>query len=114
MRHLAKLIIAVAIVAVGAPLGSASAGTAVCNVPRALLCDGCATAIVVRITPRYGCRVAFTPGTATQTWEGAVPITFVYGAPSERAWTKRLRAAPAPDAAGRGRCLVFNGNQYCE
>jgi hypothetical protein len=114
MRHLAKLIIAVAIVAVGAPLGSASAGTAVCNVPRALLCDGCATTIVVRITPRYGCRVTFTPGTAAPASEGVVPMTFVFGAPSERGGTKRLRAALAPDVAGRGRCLVFNGNQYCE
>ena len=114
MRPIAKFVIAVAIALVGAPLGTSVAATAVCALPRALLCEGCASGIVVTLTRAGGCRIAFTPGTAAPAAEGVAPITFVYGAPSERGWTKRPRAASAPDVAGRGRCLVFNGNQYCE
>jgi hypothetical protein len=111
---MAKLIIAVAIFAVGALFGTAEAGSVVCNLPRALLCEGCASGIVVSFTPANGCRIAFTPGTAAPASEGVVPMTFVFGAPSNSGWTKRLRAAPAPAVTGRDRCLVFNGNQYCE
>ena len=111
---MAKLIVAVVILVLSAASETAEAGSVVCSLPRALLCEGCASGIVVSLTPVNGCRIAFTPGTTAPAAEGAVPITFVIGASSKGGWTKRLKAAPAPAVTGRDRCLVFNGNQYCE
>jgi hypothetical protein len=111
---MAKMLIVAALLAILAPPGTADAGAVICNVPRALLCYGCASGIVVSFMPAGSCRIAFTPGTAAPTSEGVVPITFVFGAPPRTPWVNRPKAAPAPPASGRDHCLVFNGNQYCE
>jgi hypothetical protein len=111
---MAKLVIALAIIAFGATLKSANAATAYCNLPRALLCEGCASGIVVTLTPGGSCRVAFTPGTAGPTSEGAVPVTFVFSAPWRARQTRHLTTRPSPTVSGSSRCLVYNGNQYCE
>jgi hypothetical protein len=102
---MAKMLIVAALLAILAPPGTADAGAVVCNVPRALLCDGCASGIVVSFMPTGNCRIAFTPGTAAPTSEGVVPVTFVFGPLPRTRWVSRpkpkpalpvLRAQPAP------------------
>ena len=120
VKLMAKKFIVAALLAFLAPSGIADAGEVMCNVPRALLCDGCASAIVVSFTPAGTCRIAFTPGTSAPTSEGIVPVTFVFDAPPQTRWLSRPKAPLAqpapftPPAGGRDRCLVFNGYRYCE
>jgi hypothetical protein len=118
-------------VADGAPV----AGPHTCAVPRALLCEGCASQLTIRLLPSGGCRISFTapsPGAEASPTGGAAgqaPFTFVIepgpaaGAAAARRtampgrWRSRLAARHKPLAeakAAHGRCFVFNSNEYCE
>jgi len=111
-------------VADGAPI----AGPYTCAVPRALLCEGCASQLAIRLLPGGGCRISFTspsPG-AQASPAGAAPqqasFTFVIEpGPAAGAtpghWRSRLAARRRPFAEAKtahARCFVFNGNEYCE
>ena len=99
-----------------------------CAVPRALLCEGCASQLAIRLLPGGGCRISFTtptPGVqaspAGATPEPA-PFTFVIEpGPAAGAtlghWRARLAARHKPVAevkSAHARCFVFNANEYCE
>ena len=100
----------------------ARSGNYVCNIPRALLCEGCASQVAITLVRGGGCRVAFTPGVAGSAPTTQATFNFVVQTPAVgKQWApavKRVSAARAPQsaaaAAPRARCFVFNGNQYCE
>jgi hypothetical protein len=113
--------------ALGVADGAPIAGPYTCAVPRALLCEGCASQLAIRLLPGGGCRISFTapsPGAPTSPSGAApeAPFTFVIeSAPAAGAtpghWRSRLAGRHKPLAEARtahARCFVFNGNEYCE
>jgi hypothetical protein len=101
-------------------MGDAEAGQYTCEVPVAVLCQGCATDISIALQARGGCRVSFTPAPTA----AAAQLS---GAVSVRIWTPNAPNAAAyrHKVAYRGRvassrpsskesCFSFNGQQYCE
>jgi hypothetical protein len=107
-----------------APLLAASAVDATgavyrCNVPRALLCEGCASEVAITLLPSGACRVSFTPppvaGAAAPAGQRFSFSVETYSAPAVRRRIWRANATPRPlTNGGHGQCFVFNGNQYCE
>lgn len=107
----------------GAPAASAGAAYS-CSVPRALLCDGCASQIAITLLPGGACRVSFTPPAAPPAapLTGQIAFSFEVQAPAvtTNVYRRRVAAVVArPHVATFGgplsaRCFVFNGNQYCE
>jgi hypothetical protein len=98
----------------------AAAGQYNCEVPVAVLCQGCATDVSIALQSRGGCRVSFTPASTA----AASQLT---GAVSFRIWTPNASSVAAfrHKVAYRGRvassrsspkesCFSFNGQQYCE
>jgi hypothetical protein len=97
-------------------------------VPRALLCEGCATQLEIRLLANGACRISFTapasPGEASPpaAAPGQAALTFTIEqspAPIRRsahwAGTQARRPTPLADAkAAHARCFVFNSNEYCE
>ncbi len=110
------------VAALGAALGStvpaslARAGDYVCNIPRALLCDGCASQVEVTLVRGGTCRISFTPvapgiaPTSATAFSFHVQTPAVGGAPRVAARPRQ----PAATAAPRQKCFIFNNNQYCE
>lgn len=86
------------------------ARAAVCEIPRALLCPGCASDIRVLVTPAGHCRVSFTPGGS----EAPLRLTVTTSPPARRL----ARAAPASPRLWRPglseRCFTAGGRRYCE
>lgn len=113
----AHLIVAALAAAVSAlPVSVARAGGYVCSIPRALLCDGCASQIAITLVRGGTCRVSFTPvapGTAPAT---ATAFRFYVQTPAIVAAQRPAAkpGSPASTAAPGAKCFVFNGNQYCE
>ena len=98
-----------AVVALLACLAPAAAQAASCEIPRALLCEGCASAITVTITPAGACRIAFTPG------GGAGPLRLqVQTAPWRRVVAAASPRPPVWRAAPGQRCFIAGMRQYCE
>jgi len=119
-RKAAISIVAALLAALGvtAATSPARSGSYVCNVPRALLCEGCASQVTITLVRGGGCRVAFTPG-APSSAPTQTPFNFVVQTPAVATQlapaVKRIGAARAPAAAApRGRCFTFNSNRYCE
>jgi hypothetical protein len=93
-----------------------------CRVPRALLCPGCASQIVVSLQSGGGCRISFTPETPSASNASAEQLEFRVEAPpvvvtriaprGALAWRARRVAVTKP--APSRRCFVFNGQEYCE
>jgi hypothetical protein len=113
----------------GAALAAPIAGQYTCAVPRALLCEGCANQLDIRLLANGDCRISFTAPSATTgaSPPGAAPaqaaLTFTIeqnpGAARRSAgrWRAAQARRPAPIAdakAVHARCFVFNSNQYCE
>lgn len=95
-----------------------AASSFACRVPRALLCENCASEITIRLTASGACRVVYTPGPAIGEAAGALSLNFNVDAPA-MAPTRTFRRpgrrlAFHRPAAPSGRCFVFNNNQYCE
>jgi len=96
-----------------------------CRVPRALLCEGCASQIAISLRRDGTCRVAFAPpltaGASTPAISPQVDLSFQVEIPPPLA-----RAIPPRSKAGSGarvswlrpapqsRCFVFNNQRYCE
>jgi hypothetical protein len=124
-RHAAHAIAALLMLSGMADVATAAPSASyACNVPRALLCEGCASQIQVTLLPGGACRVSFTtPATSS----GGAPvgqeaISFHIEAPVVRMGAMRRRPAPWRLAAAQrrrpvpvqARCFHFNGNEYCE
>jgi hypothetical protein len=95
--------------------GDAAAGQYACEVPIAVLCQGCATGVSITLEALGGCRVAFNPtSVAAAGLTGSV--SFRISAPSAPAFPRRVsyrsRVTASPRAGGA--CFLFNGQQYCE
>jgi hypothetical protein len=99
--------------------GSAQAGGYSCRVPRALLCENCATRIAIALQADGSCRISFNPETAAGepgaaseavlfTVYGPTPDTFARKA----AWRAHYVSLPKP--ASTSHCFVFNLQKYCE
>jgi hypothetical protein len=84
-----------------------------CNVPRAMLCEGCAHDIVITLTAAGGCRVSFTPADGASPSGRVLPLRFEVIAPLARTLRPRL-ARPISVTPAATRCFSFNGNNYCE
>ena len=97
------------------PISVARAGGYVCTIPRALLCDGCASQIAITLIRGGTCRVSFTPIAPGTAPTSGTPFSFYVQTPAVGA-EPRPAAKPRPPAAAatRQRCFVFNNNQYCE
>jgi hypothetical protein len=113
-----------------AVVGGADASPAAhysCAVPRALLCDNCATALAVTLLPGGGCRISFTPPVSPPVTSAALPaeqFSFTVISPGPaiirrsapggwRGQMARERRASEGKSI-QARCFVFNGNSYCE
>ncbi len=110
------------VAALGAALGStvpaslARAGDYVCNIPRALLCDGCASQVAITLVRGGTCRVSFTPVAPGTAPTSATSFSFYVQTPAVAAEPRPAAKPrqPAAAAAPRSKCFVFNNNQYCE
>jgi hypothetical protein len=93
----------------------AAAGSYVCNLPRALLCENCARDLTITLTHGGACRVSFTAGASAAPDASRMTFRFAVLTPVARTWRPRVVTRSAPLAAPvSGRCFVFNGAQYCE
>ena len=63
IRRAAIVTVAAFVAATGStvPASVARAGGYVCTIPRALLCDGCASQVAITLVRGGTCRVSFTP-----------------------------------------------------
>lgn len=101
----------IAVAALLVCLAPAAARATSCEIPRALLCEGCASAITVTVAPGGGCRIAFTPGGGA----GALRLKVLRAAPALRRHYAPVsrRVAPWRPAVG-SRCFMAGMRQYCE
>jgi hypothetical protein len=99
--------------------GSAQASGYSCRVPRALLCENCATHIAIALQANGSCRISFDPETEAGgpaaaseavlfTVYGPTPDTFA------RKATWRAHYVSLPKPASTSHCFVFNSEKYCE
>jgi hypothetical protein len=109
-----------ALVALGGAslLSEAKAGQFACQVPVAVLCQGCAKDVVISLQPGGGCRVSFNPVVgATPPPAGAVSVRIETPSAPPRAPRsaiyRRGRVAIARQSSSHP-CFAFNGQQYCE
>jgi hypothetical protein len=112
---------ALALALASSPASAEGAGYA-CNVPRALLCENCASSIAITLTKAGACRITFTPGPGRPEAASA-PLSLNFNVEVARpaaAYPGRRRVAfarhvsHALSPATHGRCFVFSGSQYCE
>jgi hypothetical protein len=102
------------------PVG-AEAGQYSCQIPAALLCEGCARNIEISLLPGGVCRVSFNAASAAAgANDAAVPVGKVDiriqtppSPPRRMAAYTRPRVALARRSSGRS-CFLFNGHEYCE
>ncbi len=102
--------------------GIATSAEYSCRVPRALLCPGCASQIVVSLQPGGGCRISFSPEAPAPTSASSEQLEFrVEGPPvvvtrmaPRGALTWRARRVAQAKPAPSRRCFVFNAQEYCE
>jgi hypothetical protein len=98
----------------------AAAGQYNCEVPVAVLCQGCATDVSIALQADGGCRVSFNPASAAQGAQLAGAVSFriwAPNAPSAPAFRRRVayrNRVAASRPSSRGACFTFNGQQYCE
>jgi hypothetical protein len=105
-----------AALAATASISVARAGGYVCVIPRALLCDGCASQVAITLVRGGGCRVSFTPAAPGSAPESGASFSFYVQTPAVGAAPRPAAKPrqPAATAAPRSKCFVFNSNQYCE
>jgi hypothetical protein len=93
-----------------------------CRVPRALLCKGCASQIVIALQPGGGCRISFSPAASPASDADQDQLDFrVSATPTATARVpaglhsnmRRHRVAVARQIP-MARCFVFNAQKYCE
>ena len=97
------------------PISVARAGGYVCTIPRALLCDGCASQIAITLVRGGTCRVSFTPVAPGTAPAAGTPFSFYVQTPAVSAEPRPAAKPRQPAAAAtRQKCFVFNNNQYCE
>lgn len=90
-----------------------------CEVPRALLCDGCASHIAIALQPGGACRVSFTPASVNLQTPSHEPerVEFQVQAPQpvqRHISFRRQQTAVFAKPASSRRCFVFNAAEYCE
>jgi hypothetical protein len=91
-----------------------------CDIPRALLCEGCASHIAIALQSGGNCRVSFTPANVSlQTpSHGPEQLEFqVESAPQpayRRPAARRQQGTRFAKSLSARRCFVFNASEYCE
>jgi hypothetical protein len=121
-----------ALVATSASLSGATGARAAfsCRVPRAILCEGCASQIAITLRRDGTCRITFAPPSTaaappTPAASPQVDLDFqVEVAPLPARRANRIYAKSPKGgngarlswlkAAPQSRCFVFNGQRYCE
>jgi hypothetical protein len=99
--------------------GSTQASEYSCRVPRALLCENCATHIAIALQPNGSCRISFNPETAAVGPVAASEaILFTVDEPAvdtiarKAIWRAHYVSLSRP--ASTTHCFVFNSQKYCE
>jgi hypothetical protein len=97
----------------------AAAGQYNCEVPVAVLCQGCATDVSIALQAHGECRVSFNPASTATAAQltGAINLRiWAPNTPSAPAFRRKVayRSPVAPPPRARGACFLFNGQQYCE
>jgi hypothetical protein len=92
---------------------------AVCRVPAAVLCEGCAEKLSIRIAPGGACRISFTPATPPDQVGSAkfVDINIEPEPPRptmHRVSTPHLSIARHAGPSRAPACFVFNSRRFCE
>ena len=93
---------------------------AVCHVPAAVLCEGCAERLSIRVTPGGACRVSFTAPASPQPTGAVRFIDINVEAEPPRAShhrvspSRRTAVKPAAPLRPQAECFVFNGRRFCE
>jgi hypothetical protein len=92
-----------------------------CRLPRALLCEGCASHIAITLQRGGGCRVSFTPESAAPSANDVAKASEPFEIRVETAPTAWPRVARRPArrlasarSESRHPCFVFNAREYCE
>jgi hypothetical protein len=96
------------------PISAARAGGYVCNIPRALLCDGCASHVAITLVRGGTCRVGFTPVAPGSAPTSTASFSFTVQTPAAEPRPAAKRRAPAATAAPGSKCFIFNNIQHCE
>jgi hypothetical protein len=90
-----------------------------CEVPRALLCDGCASHIAIALQPGGACRISFSSASVnlqTPSRESE-RVEFQVQAPQpvqRHISFRRQQTAVFAKPSSSRRCFVFNAAEYCE
>jgi len=107
-----QLALAFALALVGAV--PAAAGSYVCDLPRALLCENCARDLTITLANNGACRVSFTAGAPAAPEAQRMTLRFAVLTPAARARPRVVARAVAHSSSASAHCFSFNGNQYCE
>jgi len=95
------------------------AAAAVCRIPAAVLCEGCAEKLSIRIAPGGACRISFTPATPPDQVGSAKFVDINVEPEPPRPTIHRVNAPhlsivrhATPSRASA--CFVFNSRRFCE
>lgn len=93
------------------------AAAAVCRVPAAVLCEGCAEKLSIRIAHGGACRISFTPATPPEQAGSAKFVDITIETETPRPTMHRVsmpHLSIVRHAAPLRACFVFNGRRFCE
>lgn len=125
-RHARLRVIAVSAIVALVSAASAMTNEYSCRVPRALLCEGCASQITIALQPGGSCRISFTapgaempaaakpPSDQVELRVEAAPVVITRFAQRRGAWPWRTHTVALVNPTPSGRCFIFNSQQYCE
>jgi hypothetical protein len=110
------------LILLGALASIESASAAMCNIPAALLCEGCAEHVSIRVNLNGVCRISFTPGDGS-TSDGSGksvrmeieidrPKARVLGSIKTRRQQSVVNQLLRKDVSAS--CFQFNGRRFCE
>jgi hypothetical protein len=91
---------------------------AVCHVPAAVLCEGCAERLSIRVTPGGACRITFTAPASPEATAAAkfvdINVEAEPARPARRRASRLSDAKPEAPFRPQAGCFVFNGRRFCE
>jgi hypothetical protein len=103
-----------------AALSAGAADARTCQIPRALLCEGCADQLTITLARNGRCIVSFSPlsSPSTSATDGRLTVRIIVAPRIHTARRRSLRrhfAQPTVAIAPAGpRCFIFNERRYCE
>ncbi|MET0605922.1 MAG: hypothetical protein ABWZ80_05665 [Beijerinckiaceae bacterium] len=119
MRNRLEQGLRAALITGAAILAPSIADARVCQVPRALLCDGCSERLTITLMRSGRCVVSALPGRGQSTAASpylTVRVNVAPVAPTLRKRSIRRQTAESTVAFGPigSRCFIFRDRRYCE